>query len=136
MKVLLTVSALAIALAVAPVAASPAVRIVRGPSVFHPPSPGGERHVFWRDHDGDHDFWRRHRREFVGPAGPIFGAPAETGPENSPSPFVVAAPVFVDVAVTPAAGPAPVEWTSVPKIIEIGHAEPPRGRMPLIIYGD
>ena len=134
MKVLLTVSALAIALAVAPVAATPAVRIVRGPSVFHPPWPGGERHVFWRDQDGDHEFWR-HRRANSS-ARPARSSASRPKPEPR---FAVAVrrrrAGFIDVTLTPAAGPPP-EWTAGPKMIEIGHAEPPRGRMPLIIYGD
>jgi len=134
MRILLTVSALAVALA-PPAAAAPVVRIAPGPPVFHQPWPGGERHAFWRDHDGDHAFWR-HRHDFIGPVAPVFGAAAEPGPEAAPSPLFVSAPVFVNVTFAPAAGPAPVESAPGPKIIEIGQSAPPRRPLPLVIYGD
>ncbi len=124
MKTLLTVSALAVALAAAPVAAAPVVRIVSGPPVFHQP---------W--HGGDHDFWR-HRRDFIGPVAPVFGATAEPGPGEALSPLFLTAPLFVDITLAPGAGPAPVEWAPGPKIIEIGQSAPPRGHLPLVIYGD
>jgi hypothetical protein len=107
MKISLTISALAVALAAPPVAAAPVVRIVSGPPVFHQPWPGGERHAFRRDHDGDHAFWR-HRHDLIGPVGPIVGEATEPEPEEAP-----------------AAGPAPVEWVPGPKIIEIGRSAPP-----------
>jgi hypothetical protein len=135
MKTLLTVSTLAVALAAAPVAAAPVVRIVSGPPVFHQPWPGGERHAFWRDHDGDHAF-RRHRHDFIGPVGPIVGEAAEPESEAAPSPLFLSAPVFVDITLAPAAGPAPVESVGGPKIIEIGQSAPPRRPLPLVIYGD
>ncbi len=126
MRISLTVSALAVALAAAPVAAAPVVRIVSGPPGFHQPWPGG-----------DHDFWRWRRHNFIGPVGPIVGEAAEPGPEQAPSALFLSAPVFVDVTLAPGAGPAaPVEWAPGPKLIEIGQSAPPRGRLPLVIYGD
>jgi hypothetical protein len=79
--------------------------------------------------DGDHDFWR-HRLDFVGEA-------VEPGPEptQSPSPFGVSAPVFVNVSFAPAVGPQR-DWSDGPKLIEIGRRAPPRGRLPLVAYGD
>jgi len=125
MRVLLTVSALAVALATAPVAAAPVVRIVSGPPGFHQPWPGGDR-----------DFGRRHRHDFIGPVAPVFGATAEPGPEEAPSALFLSAPVFVDVTLAPGVGPAPVEWAAGPKLIEIGQSAPPRRPLPLVIYGD
>jgi hypothetical protein len=138
MKVLLSVSAFAAALAAVPVAAKAAPSAARQFApvvVLH--GTGGERHAFWRGGDGDHDFWRRHHRhDFVGPVGPIVGQIAEPGPEPTPSPFVVAAPVYVNVTFAPGAGPAAMEPIPGPKIIEIGRGAPQRGHLPLIIYGD
>jgi hypothetical protein len=134
MKISLTISALAVALAAPPVAAAPVVRIVSGPPVFHQPWPGGERHAFWRDHDGDHAFWR-HRHDFIGPVGPIVDEAAEPEPEEALSPFVVSAPVFVNVTLAPSAGPPP-GWSAGPKLIEIGRIAPQRRPLPLVIYGD
>ncbi len=125
MRISLTVSALAVALAAAPVAAAPVVRIVSGPPGFHQPWPGGV-----------HDFWRWRRRDFIGPVAPVFGATAEPGPEQAPSALFLSAPVFVDVTLAPGAGPAPVEWAPGPKLIEIGQSAPPRRHLPLVIYGD
>ncbi len=125
MRVLLTISFLAVALAAAPVAAAPVARIASGPPVFDQP---------W--HGGGHDFWRYRRHDFIGPVGAIVGEAAEPGPEQAPSALFLSAPVFVDVTIAPAAGPAPVEWAPGPKIIEIGQIAPPRGHLPLLIYGD
>jgi hypothetical protein len=126
MKISLTISALAVALAAPPVAAAPVVRIVSGPPVFHQPWPGGERHAFWR-----------HRHDFIGPVGPIVGEAAEpeSEPEEALSPFVVSAPVFVNVTLAPSAGPPP-GWSAGPKLIEIGRSAPQRRPLPLVIYGD
>ena len=88
-----------------------------------PPGPG-ERHAFWRGGEGDHDFWRhRHRQAFAGPIGGA-GEAIEPGPEPAPSPFVVAAPVFVNVTFAPAVEPQR-DWTDGPKLIEIGRRMPP-----------
>jgi hypothetical protein len=116
---------LAVALAAPPVAAAPVVRIVSGPPVFHQPWPGGERHAF-----------RRHRQDFIGPVGPIVGEAAEPEPEEAPPSLFLSAPIFVDVTLAPAAGPAAVEWAAGPKLIEIGRSAPPRRPLPLVIYGD
>jgi hypothetical protein len=138
MKVSLIVSAFVAALAAAPLAsavAAPVVRPFAPPVVLH--GTGGERHAFWRDHGGDHDLWRHRRRdEFLGPVGPIVGEASEPGTEAAPSPFVASAPVFVNVTFAPAAGPASAEWAPGPKLIEIGRRAPPRGRLPLVVYGD
>ena len=136
MKVSLTVSLLAAALAAAPVAATAAPPLVRPfapPVVLH--GAGAESRAAWRDHGGDHDFWRHRRRG--GFDGWLAGGDqaSELDPESAPAPFVVAAPVFVDVAFAPAAGPQP-SWTGGPKLIEIGRGAPRHGRLPLVIYGD
>ena len=134
MRVLQTVAILA--LAVAPVAATAAPALVRPSAPIVWPHGHGERHVVWRGGEGDHDFWRhRHRQEFVGPVGPVVGEAVEPEPEAALSPFVVAAPVTVNVTLVPAAGP-PSGWTDGPKLIEIGRSAPPRGRLPLVVYGD
>jgi hypothetical protein len=127
MKVSLTISVLAAALAtpLAWAAAAPAVRPLS-------PTPGFQP---WHS-GGDYDVWgRRHRHDFVGAFGPIVGEASEPGPESAPSPFVVSAPVFVNVTFAPAAGPQP-GWTEGPKLIEIGQSAPPRRRLPLVVYGD
>jgi hypothetical protein len=136
MRVLQTVTILA--LAVAPVAATAAPPFVRqsAPIVFaHGP---GQRHAFWRGGEGDHDFWRHRRHDgfngFNGFLGGV-GEAAEPGPEPSPSPFVVSAPVFVNVTFAPAGGPQR-EWSDGPKLIEIGRSAPPRGHLPLVVTGD
>jgi hypothetical protein len=140
MRIPLTVSALTAVLAAAPLlsaTAAPGVRLLSGPA-FHQPWPSGERDASWRtgDHAGDHDFWgHRHRHDFIGPVGPLVGQASEPGPEAAPSPFVVAAPVYVNVTFAPAAGPQP-GWTDGPKLIEIGQSAPPRRHLPLVIYGD
>lgn len=134
MRVLLTVSALAVALATLPAAAAPGVRVVSPPHVFQPWH-GGERRAVWRNREGDRDAWRRDRRDrgdFVGSVGEA----AEPESEAAPSPLFLSAPVFVDVTLAPAAGPAPVESVGGPKIIEIGQSAPPRRPLPLVIYGD
>jgi hypothetical protein len=130
-------AALIAALVAAPVASAAAGLVVRlGPAPIVFPHGQGEHHAFWRDGDGDHDFWRhRHRQEFFGPGGAVVGQAVESGPEPTPSPFVVSAPVFVNVTFTPAVGPQR-EWTDGPKLIEIGRDAPPRGRLPLVVYGD
>ena len=138
MRVLLTVSALAVALAGAPAAAAPVARIVSGPPVFHHFWQGGERHALWRNREGDRYAWRRDHRDrrdggnFAGSAGEA----DEFGPEAAGSALFVSTPVFVDVTLAPAAGPAPVEWVPGPKIIEVGRSAPPRRPLPLVIYGD
>ena len=108
----------------APGAAAPVVR------TFSPP-------VFQTWHGGgDHDFWgHRHRRDFIGPVAPVFGEAPQPGPATAPSPFVVSAPVFVNVTLGPAAEP-PRGWTDGPKLIVIGRGAPQHGHLPLIIYGD
>ena len=104
MKILLTVSALAVALAAAPLsaAAAPVVRASRLRSSFQPWH-GGERHAcLARRDDGDHDFWRPSPRgDFIGPVGPLVGEAAEPGPEAAPSPLFLSAPVFVNVTFAP-----------------------------------
>jgi hypothetical protein len=130
-------AALIAALVVAPVAsaaAGPVVRLGPAPVVFaHGP---GERHAFWRGEAGDHDFGRRRQRQaFFGPVGPIVGETVAPGPESTPSPFVVSAPVFVNVTFAPAVGPQG-EWTDGPKLIEIGRSAPPHGHLPLVVYGE
>jgi len=120
MKVSLTISILAAAVVAAPVASAAA-----GPAPIVFPHGPGERHAFWRGEEGDHDFWRhRHRREFVGPTGSIVGEAIEPGPEPAPSPFVVSAPVFVNVTLAPAVGPQR-DWADGPKLIEIGRSASP-----------
>ncbi|MGA2491797.1 MAG: hypothetical protein ABSF67_02470 [Roseiarcus sp.] len=135
MRVLQAVTILALAAApVAATAAPPLVRPFAPPVVLH--GAGGERHAFWRRGDGDHDFWRHHhRQEFVGAVGGGVGEAVEPGPEPAPSPFVVSAPVFVNVTFAPAAG-APPAWTDGPKLIEIGRRAPQHGQLPLVVYGD
>jgi hypothetical protein len=126
MKVSLTISVVAAALAAAPLAsaaAAPVVRPLAPPPVFQP----------W--HGGDRDFGRRHRPDFIGAVGPLVGEAAEPGPEAAPSPFVVFAPVTVNVTLAPGAGPPP-GWSDGPKIIEIGRSVPPRRPLPLVVYGD
>jgi hypothetical protein len=134
MRVLQTAAILA--LAVAPVAATAAPLFVRPSAPIVWPHGPGARHVVWRGGEGDHDFWRhRHRQEFVGPIDGGFGDAVELGPEPAPSPFVIAAPVTVNVTFAPAVGPPP-DWSDGPKLIEIGGATPRHGRLPLIVYGD
>ena len=130
-------AALIAALVAAPVAsaaAGPAVRL--GPAPIVIPHGIGERHAFWRGGDGDHDFWRHHHRQvFVGPIGGVVSEAVAPGPEPTPSPFVGAAPIFVNVTFTPAVGPRR-DWTDGPKLIEIGRRAAPQGHLPLLIYGD
>jgi hypothetical protein len=134
MRVLQTAAILA--LAVAPVAATAAPLFVRPSAPIVWPHGLGARHVVWRGGEGDHDFWRhRHRQEFVGPIGPVVGEAVEPEPETALSPFVIAAPVTVNVTLAPAGGPPP-DWSDGPKLIEIGRSAPPHGRLPLIVYGD
>jgi len=71
------------------------------------------------------------------------GEAAAFATEPTPSPFVVAAPVFVNVTFAPAVGPQrestvgpQQEWADGPKLIEIGRQAPRRGHLPLIVYGD
>jgi len=89
----------------------------------------------------DHDlagryYWRRDFRDSVGGGCCDYS----TGPEivaAPPAVGFVSAPIVVNVAVVPAGAGDPVAATpDGPKIIEIGRPEPPRGRMPLVIYGD
>ena len=143
MKVLLTVSVLAIALAApaAATAAPPSFRPFAPPVVLQ--GAAGEPHAFWRPGDGDHDFGRhRHRHDFIGGFAPIVGEAAEPGPQSapspspSPSPLVVAAPVFVNVTFAAGGGPAAMEPIPGPKIIEIGRSAPRRGHLPLVVYGE
>jgi len=128
MKVALTVSAFVAALAVAPLASADAAPVVRpfSPPVFHP----------WRD-GADHDAWRHRHHDFIGAVGPIVDETPDSSLESTPTPapFVVAAPVFVDVTLAPAAGSQP-GWTAGPKLIEIGRAAPRHEHLPLVIYGD
>ena len=128
---------LILAAAVAPILsawAGPVVRLGTAPIVF--PHAPGERQTFWRGGEGDHDVWRHRRHDFIGAFAPIVGGEAvEPGPQAAPSPFVVAAPITVNVTFAPAAGP-PWGWADGPKLIEIGRSGPPRGRLPLVIYGD
>ena len=114
--------------------AAPVVRL--GPASIVFPHGPDERPAFWRHGDGDHEFWRhRHRHDFFGPVGPIVGEAAEPGAEAAPSPFVVSAPVFVNVTIAPAGEPTR-QWTAGPKLIEIGRTSPPRRPLPLVVYGD
>jgi len=139
MRILLAMSALLVAFAAAPVAATAGVRIVADPPAFRQPSPGGLRHAALRDAGGDHDFWRHHHRQgFAGLIGDgaVAGAVVEPGPEPTPSPFVVAVPVFVNVAFAPAAGPQRGWTDDGPKVIEIGRGAPPRRHLPLVVTGD
>jgi hypothetical protein len=127
MKVSLTISVLAAALAAAPgatAAAAPIVRLFSPPSVFQP----------W--HGGDRDFGRRHRHDFIGPVAPVIGEAVEPGPAAASSPVLVSAPVFVSVTFAPGAGPAAMDPIPGPKIIEIGRSAPQRRHLPLVIYGD
>jgi hypothetical protein len=39
------------------------------------------------------------------------------------------------VTFAPAGGPQR-EWSDGPKLIEIGRSAPPRGHLPLVVYGD
>ena len=133
-------AALIVALVAAPVvsaAAGPVFRLGSAPIVF--PHAPGERQTFWRGGAGDHDFWRHHHRQvFAGliGGGPVAGAAVEPGPEPTPSPFVVAAPIFVNVTFAPAVGPQRGWTDDGPKLIEIGRSAPPRGHLPLVVYGD
>ncbi len=126
MKVSLTISVLAAAFAAAPLASAAAAPVVR---LFSPPP------VFQPWHGGDRDFGRRHRHDFIGPVGPIIGEASEPGPEAALSPFVVSAPVTVNVTIAPSTDP-PRGWTDGPKLIEIGRTSPPRRPLPLVVYGD
>jgi len=137
MKISPTIFVLAFALAAAPAASASAAPVVRlGPAPIVFPHGPGERHAFWPPGTGDHDFWRhRHRRDFIGPVAPVFAAEPEAVPAG-PSPLFVSTPVVVNVILAPAGGPAAVDWPPEPKIIEVGQDAPPRGRLPLIIYGD
>jgi hypothetical protein len=121
---------LAVALAAAPAAATPAGRFASPPVIPHGPS---ARHAFWRDHGGDHNFWRR-RQAFGAAIGGFVDEAAE--PEEAPPPLFFSAPFFVDAALAPGAGPAPVERAPGPKLIEIGQSAPSRRPLPLVIYGD
>jgi hypothetical protein len=161
MKVLQAASILA--LAATPISASaapPFVHPFAPPPFIHPFAVhhgGTPRPVFWRHAGGDGGFERRHaggdggfeRRHhhgFFGPVGPVFAttgeaAPAAVGP--APSPYVVAAPVFVNVTFAPTVGAqrdsavAPqLDAADGPKLIEIGRPAPRHGRLPLIVYGD
>ncbi len=120
--------------AVGSAAAAPGVRLVSPPHGFHFWH-GGERQAVWRNREGDRDAWRRDRRDrgdFVG----SLGGGDESGPEAAESAPFVSTPIFIDVTFAPAADPAPVERSPGPKIIEVGHSAPPRGRLPVVIYGD
>jgi len=132
-----TISALALALAAAPIAsasAAPVVRLAPAPIVF--PHGSGERHAFGPPGDGDHDFWRHRRhRDFIGPVAPVFGATPEAATSAATSVFV-SNPVVVNVSFGPVGGRQAAYWPPGPKIIEVGEYAPPRGRLPLIIYGD
>jgi hypothetical protein len=77
----------------------------------------------------------RHRHDFIGAVGPVVGEAIEPGPEAAPSPFVVSAPITVNVTLAPTAGP-PLEWTDGPKLIEIGRSAPQHRHLPLVVYGD
>jgi hypothetical protein len=134
MKVSLIISALAAALAAAPLAsaaAAPGVRLVSPPHVFQPWH-GGERGAVWRNREGERDAWRRDRGDFVG----AVGGEDEFGPEEAPSPLFLSAPIFVDVTLAPGAELAPAESAPGPKLIEIGRGAPRHGHLPLVIYGD
>jgi hypothetical protein len=123
-----------VAAPVASAAAAPIVRLGPSPIVFaHPP---GERPAFSPPGGGGLDAWgHRHRRDFVGPVAPAFGAP-EPG-FAAPPPLFVSAPLVVSVTLAaPGGGPAAVGWAPGPEIIEVGEPAPPHGRLPLIIYGD
>jgi len=134
MRVLQAVTILA--LAAAPVAATAAPPLVRPSAPIVLPHGPGERHAFWRGGEGDHDFWRHRRYDrFNGLVGTVVGEAAEPGPEPAPSPFVVAAPVTVNVTFAPAGG-SPPDWSDGPKLIEIGRSAPPRRHFPLVVYGD
>jgi hypothetical protein len=153
MKVLQAASILA--LAATPISASaappfihpfaaPLVHPFAAPFVAH--QGGTPRHVFWRHAGGDGGFERRRHHGFFGPIGPFVATTAEPAPAAigpAPSPFVVAAPVFVNVTFAPTIGAqrasavAPqLDATDGPKLIEIGRQAPRHGRLPLIVYGD
>lgn len=130
---------LILALAATPFGASAAPPLVRpftAPLVTH--EAGAQRHAFWRHGGGDDGFGRHPRHDFFGPIGPIVaatGEAAQSAVNPAPSPFVVAAPIFVNVTFAPAAGPQR-EWADGPKLIEIGRQAPRHGHLPLIVYGD
>jgi hypothetical protein len=140
-----TLAALIAALIAAPVAAAasgPVVRLGPAPIIFsHGP---GEHHAFWRGGDGGHDFGRHHRRHaFLGLGGPVAGDTVEPGPEPTPSPFVISAPIFVNVtfetfapAVEPQRDWSERDWSDGPKLIEIGRQMPLRRHLPLVVYGE
>ena len=153
---------LIVALAATPIGASASARLrpsLRG-AARHPPGRragarilaheggdgGAQRHAFWRHDGGDGGFERHHHHGFFGPIGAFVATTDEAAPaaiEPTPSPFVVAAPVFVNVTFAPAggsqrestAGPQQ-EWVDGPRLIEIGRQAPRRGHLPLIVYGD
>lgn len=122
-----------VAAPVASAVAGPVVRLGPAPMVF--PHAPGPHQASWSHGDGDHDFGRRHhRRDFIGPIAPVFSVTTES--EAAPAPLFFSAPVFINITSGPAEGPALADWPQGPKIIEIGQSDPPRGRLPLIIYGD
>ena len=136
MRVLLTVSALAAALAAAPVAATAAAPHVRlfAPVMLHGATasvtpPGAPATATTTS--------GAIAIATISSAPPARSSAKRPNPglKSAPSPFVVSAPVFVNVTFAPAAGPQR-GWTDGPKIIEIGRSAPPRGRLPLVIYGD
>jgi hypothetical protein len=123
--------AAATAAALGSAAAAPGVRLVSPPHGFHFWH-GGERQTVWRNREGERGDRRRNRGDFLD----ALGGADESGSEEAGSALHVSTPVFVDVTFAPAADPAPVERASGPKIIEVGHSARPRGRLPLVIYGD
>jgi len=141
MRVLQAVSILA--LAAAPIGASAAPPLIRPfAPPFVAPHAGAPRPIFWRHVGGDGGIERRHHHGFFGPIGPIVATTGEAAPlaiEPTPSPFVVAAPVFVSVTVGPqreSTVEAQQGWADGPRLIEIGRQAPRHGRLPLIVYGD
>ena len=131
--VILAAVAAASAATLASAAAGPGLRMVSRPPVLLPWH-GGERHALWRNHEGDRDAWRRDRSDRSDLLGSV-GDATEPGPKAPPSPFVVAAPVTVNVTFAPAGG-SPPDWSDGPKLIEIGRSAPPRRHFPLVVYGD
>jgi hypothetical protein len=141
-----------LALAAAPISASaapPFIHPFAPPPFVHPfavHQGGTPRPVFWRHAGGDGGFERRHHHRFFGPIGPVFATTGEATPTafgSAPSPYVVAAPVFVNVTFAPTVGAqresavAPqLDAADGPKLIEIGRPAPRRGHLPLIVYGD
>jgi len=138
---------LVVALGATPIGASAAPPLIRpfaAPLVTH--AAGAPRHAFWRHDGGDGGFGRHHHHGFFGPIGAFVATTDEAAPlaaEPTPSPFVVAAPMFVNVTFAPAVGPQrestvgpQQEWADGPKLIEIGRQAPRRGHLPLIVYGD